>query len=92
MPRRHTLSARHLGIEPSLSSPFRIERLLRDGGVSKEDAMEPNPQDDAVNTSPEEAPTDAVTDEVKRSEVDETGQVGNADDLAEAQTEGPDET
>ncbi|RLK47663.1 hypothetical protein [Microbacterium telephonicum] len=54
--------------------------------------MEPNPQDDAVNTSPEEAPTDAVTDEVKRSEVDETGQVGNADDLAEAQTEGPDET
>lgn len=54
--------------------------------------MEPNPQDDAVNISPEEAPTDAVTDEVKRSEVDETGQVGNADDLAEAQTEGPDET
>ncbi|WP_336626431.1 MULTISPECIES: hypothetical protein [unclassified Microbacterium] len=54
--------------------------------------MEPQSQDDAVNISAEEAPTDAVTDEVKRSEVDQTGQLDAADELAEAQTEGPDET
>lgn len=49
-------------------------------------------QDDAVNISPEEAPTDAVTDEVKRSEVYQTGQLHAADELAEVQTEGRDET
>lgn len=54
--------------------------------------MESHAQDDAVNISPEDAPTDAVTDEVKRSEVDQTGQLQDADALAEVQTEGPDET
>ncbi len=54
--------------------------------------MESQSQDDAVNISPEEAPTDAVTDEVKRSEVHQTGQLHAADELAEVQTEGRDET
>jgi hypothetical protein len=49
-------------------------------------------QDDTVNISPDEAPTDAVTDEVKRSEVDKTKQLEDADQLAKVQTEGPDES
>ncbi|WP_242086459.1 hypothetical protein [Microbacterium lacticum] len=54
--------------------------------------METQSQDDAVNISTEEAPTDAVTDEVKRSEVDQTWQLDAAEELAEEQTEGSDET
>ena len=50
--------------------------------------METQSQDDAVNISTEEAPTDAVTDEVKRFEVDQTWQLDAAEELAEEQTRG----